>query len=372
MAVETDEQASGWRRGWSWVKSKLTAPRTLLAFKAALAAALAFFIATFMPGVVDDYPYYAPLGAVISMYPTLMGSAKAGLQTLTGLAIGIFLASIILFTGIPSLPGVAFVVGAGVLIAGSKRLGNGQEYVPVTALFVLIIGGPNAEAFSLGYIVQMAVGIAVGLAVNALIFPPLNFSAAALKLSDFRTLLARHVDEIGEALTERWPPEHEDWSTRSQALMEGAAAVRSAVSKADQGRKGNPRALRYRRNLQTDFADLYALENITFHVRDISDVLSSAVWGKPFPAELPPEMCAPISDAMHAVAALLRAWDTWTEDHPSLAEADAALAMLQEKMDQERQQGAAALTATASVAMALKRIIDGIRLRVVPDVTDAR
>ncbi len=45
-------------------------------------------IAPHMPGVTDQYPYYAPLGALLSMYPTLMGSAKSSLQTLLGLATG--------------------------------------------------------------------------------------------------------------------------------------------------------------------------------------------------------------------------------------------------------------------------------------------
>ena len=45
-----------------------------------------------MGGVADEYPYYAPLGALLSMHSTLKGSAKYGLQILAGLALGILLA----------------------------------------------------------------------------------------------------------------------------------------------------------------------------------------------------------------------------------------------------------------------------------------
>src|SRR6478736_1096262 len=52
--------------------------RLLLVAKTALAVGIAWFIARYMPGVTDEYPYYAPLGALVSMYPTLMGSVKSG------------------------------------------------------------------------------------------------------------------------------------------------------------------------------------------------------------------------------------------------------------------------------------------------------
>ncbi|WP_160320836.1 hypothetical protein [Arthrobacter alpinus] len=45
-----------------------------------------------MPGTADDYPYYAPLGALVSMSATFMGSVRVGFQTLIGLTLGILLA----------------------------------------------------------------------------------------------------------------------------------------------------------------------------------------------------------------------------------------------------------------------------------------
>jgi hypothetical protein len=73
------------RRIVSWMEINWSKARILLAVKAAIAVAIAWFVAPHMPGVADEYPYYAPLGALVSMYPTLMGSVKAGLQTLAGL-----------------------------------------------------------------------------------------------------------------------------------------------------------------------------------------------------------------------------------------------------------------------------------------------
>ncbi|MEH3089950.1 MAG: hypothetical protein PGN24_10270 [Microbacterium arborescens] len=63
--------------------------RLLLAGKAALAAAIAWYLAPLVPFAHDEYSYYAPLGVLVSMYPTIADSARAGLQAVAGLAIGI-------------------------------------------------------------------------------------------------------------------------------------------------------------------------------------------------------------------------------------------------------------------------------------------
>ncbi len=129
--------------------------RLLLAAKTALAVGIAWAVAPYVPGVANEYPYYAPLGALVSMYPTLMGSARTGLQTLLGLAAGIVLATAVILTTGPSWWSIPVIVGIGVILSGSGWFGAGREYVPMAALFVLIIGGQDADTYSLGYLVQM-------------------------------------------------------------------------------------------------------------------------------------------------------------------------------------------------------------------------
>ena len=52
-----------------------------------------------------------------------------------------------------------------------------------SSLLVLLVGGHNPDKFSFGYLVQMGVGVSVGILVNLLVFPPLHFKAAALSLA---------------------------------------------------------------------------------------------------------------------------------------------------------------------------------------------
>ena len=61
-----------------------------------------FCMPRFMPGSAADYPYYAPLGALVAMYENVAGSMRQGLQTLVGLAIGIGLAFMLFSLGDPT------------------------------------------------------------------------------------------------------------------------------------------------------------------------------------------------------------------------------------------------------------------------------
>lgn len=339
------------------VKSWLTHPRFLLAIKTSIAVGIAWLIAPLVPGVADDYPYYAPLGALISMYPTLMSSLRTSIETLASLAIGILLAAIVLILAEPNVITISLVIGAGVLIAGSKWLTTGGDYVPVAALFVLIVGGPNADSYSIGYIVQMSVGIVVGLLVNVLILPPLNINGAVVKLAQFRSLLAKHLEDVGEALVESWPPEHEEWASRSDTLAETASAVRDAVGTADESRKGNPRARIHKRNLDDDYRDLADLERITFHVRDLTEVLAAAIWDAPFHSEVPERLRKPLSTAFHAVADVLTTRNSGEEVGEAVDAADAAVDTLIDAIDEDRDSAPSKLTPIAAVAMDLRRIL---------------
>ena len=339
------------------LRAWVTHSRLLLAAKTALAVGIAWFVAPFVPGVADDYPYYAPLGALISMTPTLMGSVRVGLQTLVGLAIGILLAGAVIVFAEPNLVTIPLVVGIGVLVSGNRWLLSSGGYAPVAALFVLIVGGGDPESYSVGYIVQMGVGIAVGLLVNFTIFPPLRVNAAVTGLRDFRTLLAKHLDEMADALVDSWPPQNEQWAMRSDTLRDTADAVRDALRDAEETGKANPRARLHKRDLGSDYSDLYDLETIAFHVRDITDVIAGAIWDRSFTAELPAELRAPLSEAMHAIGAVLEARNAGDDVEEAIAAADGALEDALVRLDDQRDHAPSALSAAASVAVSARRIL---------------
>ena len=335
----------------------ITHERVLLAVKTALAAAIAWWIALRVPGVAAQYPYYAPLGAVASMYPTVAGSARQGVQTLIGLAVGFALAFPIIIIGDVSVVSVAIVVGVGVLAAGLPRLGAGRDWIPIASLFVLLVGGENPEEYSFGYLIQMLVGVIVGLGVNMLVFPPLHLDGAVRGLQDFRALLARQLGDMAAAITESWPPKHEDWAEREGRLSDLGKEVRSAVQLADSSRHGNPRRRRHKRDLNADYLWLQAMERVGFHVQNMTEVLAGVIWHTPESTPLPPALVEPLGDAMALTA---KAVDEWDAEGATMTAAEDAV----EHLMQQISSSAAAeerIQATAALGMDLRRILLTVR-----------
>ncbi|MET1088269.1 MAG: FUSC family protein [Arthrobacter sp.] len=358
-----------WAKGTQFIKqakeglsAAFAAQRLQLAAKAALAAGLAFFIAPLIPGSASHYAYYAPLGALVAMYHNVAGSVRQGVQALAGLAVGIGLALLLVNVTDPTPLTVAIFMGIGVLLGGLPGLGSGSDWIPTAALLVLLVGGSNTDDFSVGYLVQMGVGVAVGIAVNFLVFPPLHLKAAAASLDDLRLALGRQLTDMGTALKEEWPPEHEDWSRRSDELASAARSVRHLVNEADASRRANPRRRLHPRDLDLDYRNLRQLERVTFHVQDMTDVLSDVIWDSGVPYTVPVQDTAPLAHAISATGELLCSFSN--EDPDQQAERfQAASAAVEGSMASTaaRELDRGAVPASESILLSLHRILRSVR-----------
>ncbi|SFI68829.1 MULTISPECIES: FUSC family protein [Microbacterium] len=252
------------------------ASRLVLALKTAIAAAVAWYLAPLVPFADAEYSYYAPLGVLVAMYPTVVDSAKSGILALVGLACGIALGLgglAIVALGAPAIVGVAFVVGAGVALGGIRALDAGRDWIAIAALFVLLLGGHETEEFSSSYIVTMAFGVLVGVAANYLLLPPVYLRDAAARLSELREHLEEQLRLMAEMVDAR-KVDAERLTTGSDALAERAAAVADDVHEAARSRRANPRARRLDDLHDENARRWWALERSTFLTRDVADMLA--------------------------------------------------------------------------------------------------
>jgi uncharacterized membrane protein YgaE (UPF0421/DUF939 family) len=337
VASRLSDESSTWlsrllRMTWNVLAPALTVDRLLLAAKCAVAATVAWFLGGQLPGETGDYAYYAPLGALISMMPTLMGSLRLSLQTVAGLALGIGLAFVTIQFGASGWITVPISTGVGVLVGGLRGLGPGRDYVPIAALFVLVIGGANAEDFSIGYIAQMALGMGVGIAINLIVVPPLHTTQAAARVSSLRRMIADDLEAIGSVMHEKWPPGHTEWQRQGQAFRNSADSAEEALDDASESRRINPRSRWNHRDMATDYDDLTSLRRLSASTVDISDVLQTAIWGaqdeRDVHASLPASVREPIGDCLTAFAVLIRAWDDKKDEEQAEKEALEALEAL--------------------------------------------
>lgn len=257
------------------VRQTTNTGRLLVAAKAAVAAALAWLLVPYIPFTESEYSFYAPLGALVSMYPTLVGSVRSSVQTLVGLASGIGVGLLGLGAatlGVPTILVLAFVVGTGVLLSGITAVGAGREWMPIAALFVLLLGRGQADEYSLSYLLNVGGGVLVGLAVNYLVLPPLNFRRASAHLTELSEVIAARLQAMADAI------HAEDLATArldtiSDDVTAAVARARAEVTEAEESSRGNPRA-RDKAGARDDIRRrTRGLEDAAFFTRDLADVL---------------------------------------------------------------------------------------------------
>jgi hypothetical protein len=142
-------------------------PAAVLAVKASVAAGVAWLVVKPLAGLADDYPYYAPLGAVIATSTTALRSLHESLRTLAAIVLGAAVALVALSLPLPRLAGLVITTGVGVALGSWHLLGSRSSWVPITALFVLLVGDSHPWHYALGYGGFVALGAVVGIAVDA-------------------------------------------------------------------------------------------------------------------------------------------------------------------------------------------------------------
>ena len=193
-----------------------------MAAKCALAAMAAWVLARYAAGQQD--PYFAPLAALLGVSPTVARSLREGLQYVAGFVLGAVLSIPVALVLGPSIAGIAVVVLAGVVIGSWRRLGGQSTQVTFTALFVLLIGGHQPLHYLTPRLIDVGIGVVTGLAVNVVVFPPLQLRPAEYA-----------VRQWGDD----WPPPWATWLARRPAGIPRGSPGRGMTG-SSAGRRSRP------------------------------------------------------------------------------------------------------------------------------------
>ena len=250
------EQPGRARRAWR------AHPRLSLAVKAATAAAIAWLLVQPFGGFARSYPYYAPLGAVVAVSTTVASSLRASVQAAVAIALGATTALVARPLPVPEVAALALAVAVGTVIAGWRRLGDLGSWVPVSALFVLIVGRTDPADYVLAYLGLTTLGAVVGVLINAL-FPSLPLTPTGLALRRLRLELAGQLGEIADGLRLPDPPTPQEWASRRHALQPHIDRMRSLVIETSEARRANWRARRWQDAADRQYAVAKVLEDLT-------------------------------------------------------------------------------------------------------------
>ncbi|MET7609483.1 FUSC family protein [Streptomyces seoulensis] len=200
----------------------------LQALKAALAAWVAWAVAGWW--LQAPVAFVAPWVAVVLVESTVYRSLTHGLQQLAAIAVGTVVA-----TGVglllPHTEAAMAVVLPVVLLLGQwRRLGSQGIYAATGALFTLT-AGPVSVVTSAARLGEALFGAVVGLAVNALIRPPLYLRDARALLQDAADETHDILQQVAEGLAAGHldPDEVTGWHDRALRLYPLVEQAKAAV-----------------------------------------------------------------------------------------------------------------------------------------------
>lgn len=226
------------RRTW------VSHPRWSLAVKGALAATLAWFAGTLAPAPFSEYPYYAPLGAVLATTSTVVRSVRDSVQAVAAVLLGAVIARVVDLVPLPGPLEIAAVVGIALVCVGWRVLGDMGDWAVMSSIFVLILGEGDGLAYIGSYAGLIVVGASIGIGVN-LLLPALPLTPSELALARLRDGLAEQVEDLATWLEDEGTLAPDEWEHRRHQLFPTIEGARAAVAQTREASRAN---LRVRHN----------------------------------------------------------------------------------------------------------------------------
>lgn len=353
-------EAASWLRRTPNVVAGRLLPRLQLTLKAALAAGISWQLALLFPSSVEEYAYYAPLGAVLAMYPTVSSSVHAAMQTVLGILLGASIALGVDAVISANALTVALVIGAGILVGALKWLGEQRGWVPLTALFVFTIGDPGSPSFVVGYVVLTLIGAGVGTLVNLLVFPPLHLRQSRRALSALQEVVIDQLEDLADGLEQNEHPDPEAWQQRTLGISPAVSTMRGALADLDLSRRSNPRARRYQQTSDRQARQAQAFSRLARLVEDLVDLFEETeqqdVPALPFNDKVRFDAAA----AMRRLATLAQVWVDEGEVDAATDAACDSLERLENAVVADSRSGGADPFVASSVVTLLRRCLGAL------------
>jgi hypothetical protein len=243
--------------------------------RAAVAAALAWEVAVLLPPSMAAYAYYAPLGAVIAVHPTVADSAAAAWRTVTAILLGFALAVAVheLTVALPRALTIALIVALAIGVEQWPVLRGHASWVSFAAVLMLTVGTTDPARYALNYAGLTLLGAAIGVLVTTVLFPPLQLTTAVRRIDTTRTLLARHLQDIAAGLRLGEVPTPADWTRRGRDLEIALDRMRLAEGVVERARRANPRARRWGGSAASIREQSRALDRVAVLVDDVTKLV---------------------------------------------------------------------------------------------------
>ncbi|GAA2385556.1 aromatic acid exporter family protein [Streptomyces glaucosporus] len=206
--------------------------------KAALAALIAWFAASWL--LPEAFALMAPWVAVVLVQATVYRSVRQGLHQTLAITTGTVLAAALVIPFGHPLLAMVVVLPLTTLLSNWPRFGDQGIYASTAALFTLVPGETTLDS-TVSRILATLLGTAVGIAVNALVLPPVYLRSTREAVDDVVREAREIVAELADGLDEPWEYDRvRAWYERACRLPRLVRGVHSALGWSRESLRLNP------------------------------------------------------------------------------------------------------------------------------------
>lgn len=215
--------------------------------KGVLAGTAAWALSIFV--LDSQLPFLAPWTALLTVHATVHRSLSRGAQTTVASAVGVLVSFVIgAWLGV-SVWTFALALLVGLLGSRISWIRDEGVAIATTAIFLLGSGFDSQQPLLLDRMVEVAVGVAVGVGVNLLVLPPLRDQQASRYVDSINRRTGDVLINMADEFSTSWDTDRADaWFRETESMSEELDSAWQTVRFARESERVNPRSgLRRRR-----------------------------------------------------------------------------------------------------------------------------
>ncbi|MDN5608623.1 MAG: aromatic acid exporter family protein [Brevibacterium sp.] len=198
----------------------------------------------------SQMPFLAPWAALLTVHATVHRSLSRGAQSTIASTLGVALSFVIgNYLGV-SIWTFALALLVGLAAARLPWIRDEGVAIATTGIFILGSGFDSQQPLLGERILELCLGIAVGIVVNLLVIPPLRDQQAARYVDSINRRMGDMLIDMADELDQDWDTANaDDWFRETESMSEELNSAWQSVKFARESQRANPRRrLRRKRN----------------------------------------------------------------------------------------------------------------------------
>ncbi|GAA1851232.1 FUSC family protein [Brevibacterium marinum] len=215
--------------------------------KSVIAATGAWWVSDSL--INSEMPFLAPWTALLTVHATVHRSLSRGAQSTIASAVGVALSFIIgNYLGV-SVWTFALAILVGLAAARLPWIRDEGVAIATTAIFILGSGFDSQAPLLPERILELSLGIVVGIIVNLLVIPPLRDQQASRYVDSINRRMGDMLVDVADELDTDWDTaKADDWFQETESMSQELSSAWQSVRFARESQRANPRdRLRRRR-----------------------------------------------------------------------------------------------------------------------------